>query len=145
MFLLPGFVFKYYVTPTGNRWIGLEASCLHLEKNCRSRTLTLNHTWGQASWLAKDWQDVDALCATGCLKDWWWWNQERIRNNFKPNTKDKLVCGDVQILFTKYGNFLVLLVQFIQFGEMIGWISRLPPIKWLQSRWQNLCLSVNNY
>jgi len=28
------------------------------------------------------------------------------------------------IVITRYEDFLVLLVQFVQFGEMLGWISK---------------------
>ena len=39
------------------------------------------------------------------------------------------LCGDLHIVITKYGDFLVLLVQFIRFGEMLLWILRLIWLK----------------
>jgi len=44
-------------------------------------------------------------------------NQKRPRNHFKPKREKKmLVCEDFLMVFTEYGNFVLLLVQFIWFG-----------------------------
>jgi len=32
------------------------------------------------------------------------------------------LCEYLHIVITKYGDFLVLLVQFIRFGEMLAWV-----------------------
>ena len=39
------------------------------------------------------------------------------------------LCEYLHIVITKYGEFLVLLVQFIRFGEMLLWIPRLIWLK----------------
>ena len=58
-------------TPEGKRKRGRPKSTWR--RTAEAELQALNLTWGQASWLAKDRQEwrrlVDALCATGHLKD----------------------------------------------------------------------------